>query len=190
VKPAQIDTLPVLQRKLRESEFFMRQMEDRAERPIGNYEEFDFYLSAFLSATRSITEQLQKRHGDWFARWRAACTDQGDAQIDFMCKQRIAEVHFSGADVTTTWREASLADLYIARRAVVGACRAHRGGADAHFQVRRSAAELPRVCKRALQAGAGIRGGRRSVSERLNVAYRSAKKSVAVPARSSSVNSK
>jgi hypothetical protein len=111
MRSAPTKLLPVLQRKLRESEFFIIKMEDRAAQPIGNYEEFDFYLSAFLSATRSITDQLSRNHKAWFARWRASRNERENRLIDFMCKQRIAEVHFSGADVSTTWREESLADL-------------------------------------------------------------------------------
>lgn len=59
--------LEVMQKKLREVHYFLRQMEAIARRPVGDPEDFEFLLSALLSASRSITDPLEsRRYGQWY----------------------------------------------------------------------------------------------------------------------------
>jgi hypothetical protein len=90
----------VLRKKLREAQYFLRQMNAVAMRPIGDAEEFEFLLSAFLSASRSITNALEnRRYGAWFTAWQSSRTSSDTELLEFMRVQRIAEVHRDGADV-------------------------------------------------------------------------------------------
>ena len=46
-------------KKLREARFFLKKMAERAAMAFGEHERFDFYLSAFLSAGRSVDYRLR-----------------------------------------------------------------------------------------------------------------------------------
>jgi hypothetical protein len=92
--------LKIMQKKLREARFFFRQLEAIAKRSVGDPEEFDFVLSAFLSASRSITDRLENRqYGQWYQAWRDSRSSQDRELLKFMCEQRIGEVHREGAEV-------------------------------------------------------------------------------------------
>ena len=96
----------VMQKKLREVCYFLRQMGDIDERPGGDQENFEFLLSALLSASRSITSQIEKgTHGRWYKAWRNGRTLQEQELLQFMLDQRNAEVHADGAgvEVAVTW---------------------------------------------------------------------------------------
>jgi len=95
----------VMQKKLREVHYFLRQMENVAHREVGDPEEFEFLLSAILSAGRSITDPLDGRpYKTWFEAWRSSRTAREQELLEFMRVQRNAEVHRDGADVDLTVR--------------------------------------------------------------------------------------
>jgi hypothetical protein len=100
-------------KKLAETHFFLIMM-CRAERQsIGNREPFDYYLSAFLSAARTIDYRLRHEqaeiYGDWRMAWDASLAPEENSLIKFMVDDRNVEVHESGSsrsvaqgDVTLT----------------------------------------------------------------------------------------
>jgi len=96
-------------RKLREAQFFYRclyECKDRAYLLVEDAEEFDFYVSAFLSAGRSVTFVLQAEHKElydaWFDQWLTKL-DRSDRELmDFMNTRRVAELHQKGLDLYTT----------------------------------------------------------------------------------------
>ncbi len=90
----------VMQKKLREANYFLRGMEAIARRPVGDPEDFEFLLSPLLSASRSITDPLEsRRYGQWYEAWRNGRTPREQELLEFMRAQRNAEVHRDGADV-------------------------------------------------------------------------------------------
>ena len=92
--------LEVMHKKLREAHYFIRQMETVARRDVCDPEEFEFLLSALLSASRSITDPLEsRRYRTWFEAWRNGRTVREQELLEFMRVQRNAEVHRNGADV-------------------------------------------------------------------------------------------
>ncbi len=92
--------LEVMQKKLREVHYFLRQMQTVARREFGDPEEFEFLLSALLSASRSITGSLEsRRYQTWFDIWKNSRTAREQELLEFMRVQRNAEVHQKGADV-------------------------------------------------------------------------------------------
>jgi len=98
--------IPKTLKKLREARFFLAKMtkDSRSTKLAG--EDFDFYLSAFLSAGRSVTLVLQVEQQDLYdaqyGPWENRLTPQDQALMKFMNGQRVAEVHLLGADVETT----------------------------------------------------------------------------------------
>lgn len=68
--------IPRTERKPREARFFLGWMHKAKESLALDREDFDFYLSAFLSAGRSVTFCLQnenkERYDAWFLAWRDA----------------------------------------------------------------------------------------------------------------------
>jgi len=95
--------LEVMQKKLREVHYFLRQMEAIARRAVGDPEDFEFLLSALLSASRSITDPLEsRRYGQWYEAWRNGRSPRERELLAFMRVQRNAVVHRNGADVEVT----------------------------------------------------------------------------------------
>jgi hypothetical protein len=104
--------LEVMQKKLRETQYFLRQMEAVAKRPVGDEEEFEFLLSALLSASRSITKPLEsRRYKPWYDAWRNGRTRREQELLEFMRVQRIAEVHQDGAAVEVAVEFVPLTEL-------------------------------------------------------------------------------
>ena len=95
--------IPETQRKLDEALFFFKHLYKGAMGPPSNAPEFGYYLSAFLSAARSVTFVLQaeeKQHYDtWYPSWEARLVEDDRTLWKFMNDQRVAEVHQDGADV-------------------------------------------------------------------------------------------
>jgi len=92
---------PTIPKKLREAKFFlghMRMESARSTQP--DREHFEFYLSAFLSAARSVTDFFEKRNQKaWWSQWRANRSPDDLQLLNQMTKQRDNEVHEEGADV-------------------------------------------------------------------------------------------
>jgi hypothetical protein len=90
------------QKKLREARFFLRKLQEETRRVTRNDpEESAFYLSAFLSAARSVTFALQveakEKYDKWFPGWEAAQSQEDRELLGYMNKQRVAEVHQGGS---------------------------------------------------------------------------------------------
>lgn len=59
-----------VEKKLREAEFFLFHLQQREKYPLGNAEELDFLLSAFLSAARVVDYRLRHEQGEPYKAWR------------------------------------------------------------------------------------------------------------------------
>lgn len=95
--------IPNTQRKLRETAYYLRLLEQKAAMAAHDPEEILYLLSAFLSAGRSVTLILQaeqkKAYDSWFPKWHAGLTCDRRDLFDAMNHQRVAELHSTGAEV-------------------------------------------------------------------------------------------
>lgn len=95
--------IPKTQKKLRGARFFLARMVEQERSLRLDKEDFDFYLSAFLSTARSVSWVLHAEQGDvyvnWHMQWEQTLTDGDRALLKFMNEQRIAEVKQRGAEV-------------------------------------------------------------------------------------------
>jgi hypothetical protein len=64
--------LKQVHKKLEEAEFFLSLMCGEERREIGNRDWFDFFLSAFLSAARTVDYRLRHERAAIYRDWRAA----------------------------------------------------------------------------------------------------------------------
>ncbi len=94
-------SIPQTKRKLREARYFYGKMHERARMAFGEHEEFDFFLSAFLNAGRSVSFVLQKERSDeykaFFSAWKKALQPSEQQLLDFMNSERVSEVHRTGS---------------------------------------------------------------------------------------------
>lgn len=99
-------------KKLREAQFFrgLLSAQDGAERL--DSEAFDFYFSAFLSASRSVTFMLQNENKAGYdalkAEWDRTIDDDGRSLMEFMNSERVQVVHIG---LSTSEREIQFVDL-------------------------------------------------------------------------------
>jgi hypothetical protein len=88
-------------KKLREADFFLGKMREQESRAFGDKEPFDFFLSAFLSATRTVDYRLRHEqkaiYPKWRAAWNASLSPGQNALIKYMVDDRNVEVHESGS---------------------------------------------------------------------------------------------
>jgi hypothetical protein len=88
-------------KKLGEAQFFLAKMIEEEPRIVGDKQPFDYYLSAFLSAGRTVDYRLRHEHETiykpWRAAWNAQLTPRDDGLIKFMVDDRNEEVHESGS---------------------------------------------------------------------------------------------
>lgn len=96
------------QRKLREAQFFLGHLVNEAQKAVRNEPEaFGFYLSAFLSAARSVTFALQyeekSKYDEWFPGWSENLSAEDQNLLKFLNDQRNYEQKRGGADVTVIW---------------------------------------------------------------------------------------
>lgn len=93
--------LSLIHKKVREARFFLGKMCERAQMAFGNHEEFDFYLSAFLSASRCIDYRLRHEQGSTYSTfyilWEASLPPDNQRLLKFMVDDRNLEVHQSGS---------------------------------------------------------------------------------------------
>jgi hypothetical protein len=90
-----------VEKKIREAAFFLQKMKQLEDLAFGDSERFDFYLSAFLSAARSIDYRLRHDHSPEYPIWREtwnAQNPQHQTLLKFMAGDRAAEVHESGSE--------------------------------------------------------------------------------------------
>jgi hypothetical protein len=107
--------IPITQQKLSEAGFFLKKLTFAGQLRIGEEAgAFPLYLSAFLSAGRSVTFALQaeekRRYDAWFPKWQASQRAQNRALLKFMNGQRRSSVHRGTAEVTNTVRLLSFID--------------------------------------------------------------------------------
>jgi len=78
--------------KLREAQFFLAKLAAEASTERLDREDFEFYLSAFLAAGRSVTFALQFEqkplYDGWYPGWRATLPPDDADLFDFMKAQR------------------------------------------------------------------------------------------------------
>jgi hypothetical protein len=90
-----------VERKLREAQFFLREVRAAADRDGGDPEVFDFYLSAFLSAAKSVEMLLkdgwEKTYGPWREAWDSRLSPADKRLMDFVATDRNHEVHRAGS---------------------------------------------------------------------------------------------
>jgi hypothetical protein len=92
--------LGTVEKKLREAEFFLAQMHKHEARAFGDKEPFDFYLSAFLNAARTVDYRLRHYHGATYKPWREqwnASNPKADPLIKYFVDDRDFEVHEGGS---------------------------------------------------------------------------------------------
>jgi hypothetical protein len=94
--------IPKTQRKLRETKFFMGKLMQEAQTTKLDKEDFEFLLSAFLTAGRSVRDVLRNEHRSYRAwyqpGWKTKLRSEESQLFDFMQKQRNIEVHRLGAE--------------------------------------------------------------------------------------------
>jgi hypothetical protein len=107
--------IPKIQKKLREAEFFFRHVCDKNRALSLESEELEFFLSAFLSAGRSVIgffyEKQNKQYRPWFHEWKMALTDGDRKLLNEMTRQRDAEVHEQGTEVHAAIEMVALTEI-------------------------------------------------------------------------------
>jgi hypothetical protein len=87
-----------VEKKLSEARFFLEKMIDH-ERMASR--DFDFYLSAFLNAGRTVDYRLRREqkaiYPTWRTAWDAALAQEQQDLIKFMVDERNVEVHRGGS---------------------------------------------------------------------------------------------
>jgi hypothetical protein len=90
-----------IEKKLREARFFLDKMKDQESGAFGDREPFDFYLSAFLNAARTVDYRLRHEQATTYPAWRkiwdANSPTSEQRLIKFMATDRRVEVHESGS---------------------------------------------------------------------------------------------
>jgi hypothetical protein len=93
--------LDQVHKKLREAQYFLDQLVEEDRGTIGTKETFDFVLSAFLNAARTVDYRLRHEQKDTYRNWRgtwdAGLKDEEKRLIKFMNDDRAEEVHDSGS---------------------------------------------------------------------------------------------
>jgi hypothetical protein len=88
-------------KKVAEAQFFLEKLIKQEARIIGDKDPFDYYLSAFLSAVRTVDYRLRCEQGANYDRWRKAWEASLDpkelALVIFVHGDRAEEVHKSGS---------------------------------------------------------------------------------------------
>jgi hypothetical protein len=82
--------------------FFSRQDDRARARIIGDKEPFDYYLSAFLNASRTVDYRLRHEQGATYTPWRTAWDARPAPEqcglVKFISADRNVEVHASGSN--------------------------------------------------------------------------------------------
>ena len=93
--------IPKTQKKLRETKFFMGKLMQEAQTTNLDKEDFEFFLSAFLTAGRSVRDVLKEEHRSYTAwyqpGWTTKLRSEESQLLEFMRKLRNTEVHDLGA---------------------------------------------------------------------------------------------
>jgi hypothetical protein len=100
--------IDVTQKKLREARFFAQMLGKVNREPVRNEpEEFEYYLSAFLSAARSITFALQHEEKDkydaWFPAWFNSRSPEDQTLLQDMKIHRNFVQKEGGPEMNVEW---------------------------------------------------------------------------------------
>jgi len=114
-----MDTIEATRLKLAEAEFFYRKLADADGRLVsGEPEAFGFYLSAFLSAARSVTYALQAerkaQYDIWYHNWAEALPKEQEDLLKHFNTQRVATVHRKGAAIESELEAISQSEYFLA----------------------------------------------------------------------------
>jgi hypothetical protein len=90
-----------VRKKLAEAEFFLNLMIAQEPQIFANKEPFDYYLSAFLNAARTVDYRLRHEQGviykPWRGAWDATLSPSERGLMKFIDDDRRVEVHDSGS---------------------------------------------------------------------------------------------
>jgi hypothetical protein len=105
--------------KLAEAEFFHRKLVEVGRSTFSpEPEAFGFYLSAFVSAGRSVSLALQAEHkekyDDWFPTWEASLTEDQRSLLKHFNTHRVATIHQRGIEVSHELPEVSSPEFFLA----------------------------------------------------------------------------
>jgi hypothetical protein len=93
--------LSQVHKKIAEARFFLDLLTKQESLIIGDKNPFDYFLSAFLSAARTVDWRLRHEQATiypgWRSAWDASLTPEDNALIKFMVDDRNQEVHESGS---------------------------------------------------------------------------------------------
>jgi hypothetical protein len=87
-------------KKIREAEFFLERMREFEARMLPTGEQFDFYLTAHLSAARSVEFKLEQEHGATYGPWRRKwnwSNGPADDLLRFFAEDRSFQILESGS---------------------------------------------------------------------------------------------
>jgi hypothetical protein len=111
-----VSMIEATQKKLREARFFLNHLETENRRAVRSEPEaFDYLMSAFVSAARSVTFTLQAEekvnYDRWFPKWLACRSKEDQALLTLMVSQRNAEQKQGGGDRRIEWEYVSVTGL-------------------------------------------------------------------------------
>jgi hypothetical protein len=94
-----------IDKKLRETGFFLDEMREQEKRAFGDKEPFDFKLSAFLNAGMSVRNVIERAQNlsqnpaikGWKAKWEGGLKPDDWNLYDYMREDRRHEVHLDGS---------------------------------------------------------------------------------------------
>ena len=111
-----MSSMEATKKKMREAHFYLLKLEQEQAaiwRP--EPEASDFYLSAFLSAARSVGDTIVAEEGEPYLEWyrvrRPNLTPEEDQLLRFTATQRVQTVHVRGADVLQNIKQVPLHEL-------------------------------------------------------------------------------
>jgi hypothetical protein len=105
-----------VEKKLREAQYFLEQIIEKESLAFGDKEPFDFNLSAFLSAMKTVDYRLRHEqpgaYPTWRTAWDAKLSPADDCLIEFMVDDRNEEVHASGSGRSVGTQDIEVGDTY------------------------------------------------------------------------------
>jgi hypothetical protein len=104
------------QDKLAEARFFLRPLQDEAGKAIRqDPAAFWHYLSAFISAARSVPWVVQNeekaKYDAWLPKWNDRLTNEERELLKFTSQRRVDETKRKGADTSVNWKYVSIYEL-------------------------------------------------------------------------------
>lgn len=112
-----------VEKKLREARFFLNAMITHESGAFGDREPFDFYLSAFLSAARTVDYRLiheqRATYRPWRKKWETTLSVQEAILIKSMTDDRNLEVHETGSSRDMKDEKTKIAGTYTDRSGTV-----------------------------------------------------------------------